>query len=165
MDIGVQIFLVWAATGALLGALITPFAFGARGRKPATGFFVGVLVGALGNLLLLVPLWLLLKRRPKPVYPGFDAAVAYQMGMNAALGGRREEARYYFAQVTQADPNNIGAWLYLANLATSPLEAWNYIQQARLADPAHPLVVEAVGILWPQVQHLYAEAGRLNVPS
>ncbi len=153
----VDLFLVYSASGALIGALITPLVYWAKRRKPASGFFAGVLVGAFGNLLLLFPLWLLLRPRPLTGVDAFDVAVAYNMGIAAVLGGRKEEARYYFVQVTQADPQHIGAWLYLANLATTPLEAWSYLQQARNIDPGNPAVHEAVALVWPQVRHLYGE--------
>ncbi|MCC7447837.1 MAG: hypothetical protein IT324_10485 [Anaerolineae bacterium] len=155
---GVQVYLLFAGIGALIGALVTPLVYWAKGRKPASGFFAGVLVGALGNLILLIPLWIMLKPRTNPILEYFNVSVAYSMGASAVTGGRREEARYYFSQVTQADPRNIGAWLYLANLATTPLEAWSYIQQARAVDPANPAVQEAVAVVWPQVQHLYGES-------
>jgi hypothetical protein len=154
----IQLYLIIASLGALIGALITPLVFWSKGRKPASGFFAGVLVGAFGNLILLIPLWLMVKPRLTQSIDSFNLAVAYNMGVAAALGGRREEARYYFVQVTQADSRHISAWLYLAYLATTPLEAWSFIQQARAIDPGHPAVQEAVGMIWPQVQHLYGEA-------
>ena len=157
MDERIQLYVLVAGLGALIGALITPLVFWAKGRKPASGFFAGVLVGALGNLILLIPLWLLLRPRNVHLPEDFNIAVAYNMGVAALLGERREEARYYFVQVTQADPRHIGAWLYLANMATTPLEAWSYIQQARAIDPGNPAVQEAVTMVWPQVRHLYGE--------
>jgi hypothetical protein len=157
MDERIQLYLVVASLGALIGALITPLVFWAKGRKPASGFFAGVLVGALGNLILLIPLWLMLRPRSLHLPDDFNIGVAYSMGVAAVLGERREEARYYFVQVTQADPRHISAWLYLANMATTPLEAWSYIQQARAIDPGNPAVQEAVTMVWPQVRHLYGE--------
>jgi hypothetical protein len=153
----VQLVVIIAGLGALIGALITPLVFWSKGRKPASGFFIGVVVGAFGNLILLIPLWLLLKPRVQAGGETFNLSVAYNMGVAAVMGGRKEEARYYFVQVTQADSTNVGAWLYLANLATTPLEAWSYIQQARAIDPTNPGVLEAVTIVWPQVRHLYGE--------
>jgi hypothetical protein len=152
-----QLYLIIGGLGALIGALITPLVYWSKGRKPASGFFAGVLVGAIGNLVLLIPLWLLLKPRRPQTIDGFNVSVAYNMGVAAVLGGRREEARYYFVQVTQVDTRNVGAWLYLANLATTPLEAWSYIQQARTIDPGNPAVQDAVTLIWPQVCHLYGE--------
>lgn len=158
MDVRLQLWLIAASLSALIGALVTPLVYWAKGRKPASGFFAGVLVGAVTSIIGLLLLWVLLKRRVKIDMNAFNAAVAYNMGVGAVLGGRREEARYYFAQVTVANPANIGAWLYLANLAGTPAEAWSYIQQARAVDPTNPFVQEAVAIVWPQVQHLYAES-------
>src|SRR3954466_7934458 len=95
----VQLYLIFVGLGALIGALITPLVFWSKGRKPASGFFAGVLVGAFGNLLLLIPLWLMVKPRLTQTIDSFNLAVAYNMGVSAVLGGRREEARYYFVQV------------------------------------------------------------------
>jgi hypothetical protein len=69
----------------------------------------------------------------------------------AALGGRREEARQHFTRVLQMQPRHVAAWLQLANLADTPEQAWNYIQQARSISPTDPAVIQAVEVIWPQV--------------
>lgn len=148
----VQLYLILAGSGALVGALLTPLVYLFKGRIPANGFFVGLVVGAFGHLILLVPLWLVLRPRADSKIDSFDVVVAYNMGVAAAIADRKEEARYYFTQVTQADPANVPAWLSLANLATSPLEAWSYIQQARAVEPENPQVQQAVNVVYPQVQ-------------
>ncbi len=145
---------LFSGSGALIGALITPLVYWAKGRKPASGFFAGVLVGALGNLVLLLPLWVLLRRRLPDTLR--DQLTAYNLGVGAVVGGRYEEARWYFMKVATANPTHIGAWLNLAYLATTPLEAWSYVDRARAVDPAHPQVQQAVAILWSQVQSHYA---------
>jgi hypothetical protein len=145
---------LWAGSGALIGALITPLVYWAKGRKPASGFFAGVAAGALGNLLLLLPLWLFLRRRLPDTLR--EQLTAYNMGVGAVIGGRYEEARWYFMKVATANPAHIGAWLNLAYLATTPLEAWSYVERARAVNPAHPQVQQAVAILWSQVQSYYA---------
>lgn len=81
-----------------------------------------------------------------------NARVYYNMGVSAALGGRRDEARQHFQRALQIDPRNLPAWLELANLSDTPEQAWNYIQQARALDPNHPRVVEAVNMIWPQIR-------------
>jgi hypothetical protein len=78
--------------------------------------------------------------------------MAYNLGVAAAMGGRREEAREHFTRVLQDQPRNVAAWLQLANLADTPEQAWNYIQQARAINANDPAVQEAVNIIWPQVQ-------------
>lgn len=83
----------------------------------------------------------------------------YNMGVTAALGGRRDEARQHFTHVLQRDPRHIPAWLQLANLAETPEQAWEYIQQARAINPSHPAVVQAVEVIWPQVAERVARQG------
>jgi tetratricopeptide (TPR) repeat protein len=82
---------------------------------------------------------------------GENPETYYNMGVSAAMGGRREEARRHFTRVIQLQPRNLAAWLQLANLAESPDEAWQYVQQARAINPNDPAVVQAVEIIWPQV--------------
>jgi hypothetical protein len=83
--------------------------------------------------------------------PGSKPETYYSMGVQAALGGRREEARQHFTRVLQMQPRSIAAWLQLANLADTPEQAWNYIQQARSINPTDPAVVQAVSVIWPKV--------------
>ncbi|MEP7286337.1 MAG: hypothetical protein ABI947_11270 [Chloroflexota bacterium] len=155
----VQLYMIFAASGALIGVIVTPLVYWAKAHHPISGFFVGLLVGAFGNLILLIPLWLSLHR---PIGTGNKSAkivvtAAYNKGIAAILGGRRDEARSWFVEVTQTNPQHVEAWLNLANLATSPLEAWSYVQQARAIAPNNPSVQQAVNIVWPQVRHLYGE--------
>lgn len=160
-----DLYLIFAGMGGFIGVLVTPLVFWAKGRKPASGFFAGLLVGTLGNLLFLIPFWLLVKPRIEAKSASyFDVAVAYNLGAAAVLGRRHEEARYYFIQVTQSDPRNISAWLYLANLSTTPLEAWSFIQHARAIEPGNPAALQATAIVWPQVSHLYADTPPEGTP-
>jgi hypothetical protein len=82
---------------------------------------------------------------------GGSPDVYYNMGVSAAMGGRREEARQHFTHVLQMNPRHIAAWLQLANLADTPEQAWNYIQQARAVNPNDPAVQQAVNVIWPKV--------------
>ncbi len=86
-----------------------------------------------------------------PTKGGVRPEIYYNMGVQAALGGRRDEARQHFTRALQANPRYVPAWLQLANLADSPLDAWQYIQQARAINPNDPAVQQAVAIVWPQV--------------
>jgi hypothetical protein len=83
--------------------------------------------------------------------PGSRPETYYSMGVQAALGGRREEARQHFIRVLQMQPRSIAAWLQLANLADAPEQAWNYVQQARSINPTDPAVMHAVEVIWPKV--------------
>lgn len=89
--------------------------------------------------------------RPGMAPGGPSAEVYYNMGVSAALGGRREEARQHFTRVIEQAPRHVPAWLQLANLADTPEQAWAYIQQARSINPNDPAVVHAVDVIWPQV--------------
>ncbi len=87
--------------------------------------------------------------------------VFYNMGVQAALGGRREEAREHFKRVLQLSPRHVPAWLQLANLADTPEDAWNYILQARLISPNDAAVQQAADLIWPKVS---ANAQRQSPP-
>jgi hypothetical protein len=98
---------------------------------------------------------------PVQVPTGENPDIYYNMGVSAALGGRREEARQHFTHTLQIQPRHVAAWLQLANLANTPEQAWNYIQQARAIDPHTSDVMQAVNVVWPQVA---ANAGRPQQP-
>ena len=93
--------------------------------------------------------------------PSANPDVFYNMGVQAALGGRREEAREHFKRVLQLSPRHVPAWLQLANLADTPEDAWNYILQARLISPNDRAVQQAAELIWPKVS---ANAQRQNPP-
>lgn len=82
---------------------------------------------------------------------GMGPDVYYNMGVTAAMGARRDEARAHFSRVLQMNPYYLPAWLQLANLADTPEQAWNYVQQARAINANDPAVVQAVNLIWPQV--------------
>ncbi|MEW6580374.1 MAG: tetratricopeptide repeat protein [Chloroflexota bacterium] len=92
-------------------------------------------------------------KRPSfvPGQPGVRPEIFYNMGVQAALGGRRDEARQHFTRAVQGNPRYVEAWLQLANLADTPEQAWNYLQQARAISPDDPAVQQAVDVIWPQV--------------
>jgi tetratricopeptide (TPR) repeat protein len=98
--------------------------------------------------------------------PGANPETYYNMGVIAALGGRREEARQHFTRVLQLQPRHVAAWLQLANLADTPEQAWNYVQQARSISPNDPAVIQAVQVIWPKVAANAARQGpsRLQPP-
>ncbi len=88
---------------------------------------------------------------PPPAAGRLSAETYYNMGVQAALGGRSEEARQHFTRAVQQNPHYVEAWLQLANLSETPEQAWNYVQQARSLSPNDPAVQQAVAIIWPQV--------------
>lgn len=88
----------------------------------------------------------------RPASPPRDPQIDYNMGVQAALDGRKAEARDHFTRVLQYQPRNVQAWLQLANLADTPDQAWTYVSQARSIAPDDPQVRDAVAIIWPQVE-------------
>lgn len=54
----------WVMTGALIGGVVTPLIFARKGQNDWLGALIGVVVGGVGNLILLLPLWLVLLRMP-----------------------------------------------------------------------------------------------------
>ncbi|HML23717.1 MAG TPA: hypothetical protein PKD09_18820 [Aggregatilinea sp.] len=99
-----------------------------------------------------------------PLQSGPRPEIYYNMGVTAAMGGRREEARQHFTRVVQMQPRNVAAWLQLANLADTPEQAWNYVQQARAIEPDNAQVKEAVSIIWPRVQSSATGAPAVQPP-
>jgi hypothetical protein len=83
---------------------------------------------------------------------GINPEIYYNMGVSAALGGRRDEAQQHFTHVLQMNPRHVAAWLQLANLSETPEQAWNYVQQARAISPNDPAVQQAVAVIWPKVE-------------
>ncbi len=139
-------FLVFILAGMFGGQSATP----GKGKRELPGEPLA------GPSASAPPLWPGGLAAPRPA-SGPRPEIYYNMGVTAAQGGRREEARQHFTRVVQLQPRNMAAWLQLANLADTPDQAWNYVQQARKIDPNNPQVKQAVDIIWPQVQ---AEARR-----
>ena len=54
--------VLWIASGAFLGGVITPVLTADRRIGDWTAMAIGLVVGGIGNLILLVPLWLALSR-------------------------------------------------------------------------------------------------------
>lgn len=57
------LLVLWSLSGALLGALLTPLLLAPRGYSRGASLLLGMGLGGVGNLLALLPLWLLLGRR------------------------------------------------------------------------------------------------------
>lgn len=59
--------MLWMASGAMFGGVVTPILARSRGVNEWIAAVGGLVIGMVGNLLLLVPLWLVL-RRMEPVH-------------------------------------------------------------------------------------------------
>jgi cytochrome c oxidase subunit 4 len=60
MDSNTMLWLtLWMASGAFLGGVVTPLVAAGRRMSDWLGMALGVVVGAIGNMVLLVPLWAL----------------------------------------------------------------------------------------------------------
>lgn len=54
---------------SILGAVITPFVYQRKNRSAANAIVIGGVVGGLGSLVLLIPLWLFVPRLEQPLEP------------------------------------------------------------------------------------------------
>ena len=60
MDSNTMVWLtLWMASGAFLGGVVTPVVAAGRRISDWLGMALGIIVGAIGNVVLLVPLWAL----------------------------------------------------------------------------------------------------------
>lgn len=64
----------------------------------------------------------------KPIDTTYNQATLLQEGVAAAKVGNKAEARVMLAQVTEIDPHNELAWLWLAYLAEVPDQAISYLR-------------------------------------
>jgi len=55
----------WAVIGALIGGVVTPLVVENKKFNEWLAMLLGVVIGAVGNVFLLVPFWLLLSRLPE----------------------------------------------------------------------------------------------------
>lgn len=62
IEFNTEFAVLWAVIGAVIGVIVTPILYANKGRNPWMGAFVGVVMGAVGNLILLVPLWIFAPR-------------------------------------------------------------------------------------------------------
>ena len=62
MDQTGLLIVMWIASGAFLGGVLTPVLTAGRRLNEWAAMAIGLVTGAVGNLLLLVPLWLGLSR-------------------------------------------------------------------------------------------------------
>jgi glucose/mannose transport system permease protein len=77
----------WLIFGTLIGSLGTYLLYMAKGRDGNDGVLVGALVGAVGNLVLLIPLWgyLITQRLNRPLQPvGIPADFVIQRRVETA---------------------------------------------------------------------------------
>jgi len=71
------------------------------------------------------------------------AADLRSKGISAARAGRLEEARAAFLESLEYDPHNASVFLWLAGIAPSEREAYQFLDRARRSDPAHPQLARA----------------------
>lgn len=57
-----EILVGWVVSGAVIGALVTPILYLSKRRRMLPALLVGAATGAVGNLVLLLPLWLAVAR-------------------------------------------------------------------------------------------------------
>jgi tetratricopeptide (TPR) repeat protein len=98
---------------------------------------------------------------PNPDAPRLPDRAAAQrwlkLGVNSAIAGQRDKARYCFTQAVRADDQNTRAWLYLAGVAGEPADALTAVQRALALEPDNEQA--KVGYLWARY-----ELGLLPLP-
>ncbi|PZR97106.1 MAG: hypothetical protein DLM69_10170 [Candidatus Chloroheliales bacterium] len=96
---------------------------------------------------------------PDPPYLPDPAAAQrwLKLGINSALDGERDRARYCFTQAVRADEQNAHAWLYLAGVAGDPVEALTAVQWVLALEPDNEQA--KIGYLWARY-----ELGLLPLP-
>lgn len=73
-----------------------------------------------------------------------------QAGIQAARDGNKAQARQLLLQVTELDPSQEQAWLWLAGVTPTPQEAVTYLETALALNPHNPQAQE--GLRWLQSQ-------------
>ena len=66
---------------------------------------------------------------------GIDVARLLKQGVSAAQSGERALARTLLLRVTEADPKNTDAWLWLASISEYPEELLGFLENVLSVDP------------------------------
>jgi LPXTG-site transpeptidase (sortase) family protein len=69
--------LLWIVLWSIIGGIITPLVYVRKNRDALTGALLGLIVGAVGSFVLLLPLWLLVPRITDRCYSFTAIAPAY----------------------------------------------------------------------------------------
>lgn len=71
-----------------------------------------------------------------------DAGIVLKDGIAAAQRGDRASARTLLTQVTDADPNNVDAWMWLASISDYPEELMVFLNNVLKIDPENARALE-----------------------
>ena len=71
-----------------------------------------------------------------------DISQTLQAGIKAAQEGKRGEARQFLLQVTEAEPENENAWLWLASISEYPEELLGFLQNILAVNPKNTRALE-----------------------
>ncbi len=86
-----------------------------------------------------------------PSPSGREAAQRWlSLGVNSAIAGQRDKARYCFTQAVRADEQNARAWLYLAGVAGDPADTLTAVQRALALQPDNAQAKQ--GYLWARYE-------------
>jgi tetratricopeptide (TPR) repeat protein len=75
----------------------------------------------------------------------------FQEGVAAAKAGQRERARDLLTRVTELDPNNAPAWLWLSGVTTTLADRIPCLEHAAALEPENTRIVQALGATWQQM--------------
>ncbi|HRH45938.1 MAG TPA: hypothetical protein PKY82_30120, partial [Pyrinomonadaceae bacterium] len=74
--------------------------------------------------------------------PSEDVKKLLRAGINSAKEGNRAEARLMLLQVTEAEPQNETAWLWLASISEYPEELLVFLQNVLKINPDNERAIE-----------------------
>jgi len=83
-----------------------------------------------------------------------------RQGITAAKGGHKAEARSLLRAVTEGDPSNEVAWLWLAGVADSPHDAMTALQRVLAINPTNGQALRGLTSTRLQIGIAEAKAGR-----
>lgn len=85
---------------------------------------------------------------------------ALRLGITAAKAGHKAEARPLLRAVTESEPSNELAWLWLAGVAESPHDAMAALQRVLAINPTNPQALRGLTSTRLQIGIAEAKAGR-----
>lgn len=88
-----------------------------------------------------------------------------QKGIAAAKGGQPTQAKTLLTQVLRQDARNVQAWLWLAGIASDPIEQETYLQRVLSIDPHNAIAQQGLSKIYPRATQQLLKQGIVAVQS